>query len=604
MPIKILPKELINQIAAGEVVERPASVMKELVENALDAGAENIIVELENGGINLIKVTDDGCGMDREDANLCLVEHSTSKISSSEDLYQIKTLGFRGEALSSISAVSEFCLVTKNKESIIGTSLRMENGQVAVADIGAADGTSVEVKNLFYNIPARKKYLKTAVTEFNHIVDLFLNYCLAYPEISWKLIHNAKTVYQFPAAGLSSRIADCLGDDIAANLLPVDLKREGIQVKGYIGLPAIGRNNRKLQYLFINKRPVNEYIISKQVKSAFGTLLARDLHPVYIFDLIIDPISVDVNVHPRKMEVRFSEPQIIYRAIYQIIAGVLDENELERQVSAKEVKGFVPIGHVLEKKQEQIPIKKFNRPNTNSDFSQPKIMSTDFRKAIDNFNQRMVHTADEVRPEVFAEIKNDEPVFVDEYKILGQVQNSYIVAQTEEAIKIYDQHASSERIQYEKIVREWQIGKLASQKLLLPQKIELAPTEISLFESNAELLERLGFEIANFSGNSFAVSAVPRFFVNSDIKQIILQILGELTEMAIVDDLPSGPVEEIFKMMACKSAIKFGDELSIEGMEALVADLEKLSNHYTCVHGRPCAIEFKFSELEKMFKRK
>ncbi|MEK7511726.1 MAG: DNA mismatch repair endonuclease MutL [Patescibacteria group bacterium] len=605
MPIKILSKELINQIAAGEVVERPASVVKELVENSLDAGAKNIGVEIENGGTNFIKIVDDGSGMNREDAQLSVLEHATSKLGSIDDLYKISTLGFRGEALSSISAVSEFILVTKNSDSIAGTQVSVKNGEVVVEDVGAAVGTTITVKNLFYNIPARKKYLKTAVTEFNHIVDLFLNYCLAYPSVSWKLTHNGKLVYQFPAGSLVQRVSDVLGDEVCENLFEVDTKLNGLTVRGHLGKPQIARNNRKLQYLFVNGRPVNEFIAAKNIKDAFGSLIPRDYYPVYVLNLHIDPEFVDVNVHPRKLEVRFSEPQLIYRTLYQAVAMILDEQELSRQVNSTELKQFVPLKEVLTQGFA------FNKQSVEARFIAPH-------------ERNMVPTTPSVETQNFAsregtfspnppsaEIPSTQPaattinreVFIPEYKILGQIQDSYIVVETANSLKIYDQHASSERVQYEKIKREWQIGRIASQKMLIEQNIELSPVEARLINDNLELFQKLGFDISVFGANNFAIAALPTLFTNANAQEIILQIVGELTESIMTLEKISEPVDKIFKMMACRSAIKFGDRLSVSGMEALINDLEKLDNQYTCVHGRPCILEFTFNEFKKLFKR-
>lgn len=608
MKIHILPRELINKISAGEVVERPVSVIKELVENAIDASAKNISIEIENGGINLVKVTDDGVGMSREDAKLAILEHATSKISSEADLFKINTLGFRGEALSSIAAVSHFQLVTRDKESIAGTSVTINDGYLEFADIGAAQGTSASVKDLFYNVPARLKYLKTAVTEFNHVVDLFLNYCLTYPEISWKLSHNRKLIYQFPASELKQRAGDVLGDEVANNLIPVDSKLNNIFVQGFVGKPQIARNNRKLQFFSVNRRPVSEFIVSKQIKDAFATLLPKEMHPVYILNLIVERDDVDVNVHPRKLEVRFSEPALIYRTVYQTIANALDENDLSRKVTASEAG---PSRLAQSEARQFVPIKELISP-VKSDISvsvrPAKISSAAFNPSPIVPNVSKMKTAfhfNDVNDAITA--KQSIPLqasLAASFRILGQVQNSYIVVETAEGIKIYDQHATSERIQYERIKREWQIGRIASQKLLFPQNIELSITEARLVNDNLGLFEKLGFEIADFGSNTFAIAAVPQILSQENIKEVVLSALAELTETFTVDDSISEPVGAIFKMMACKSAIKFGDALSVQGMEALFRDLEKSGNEYTCVHGRPCVIEFGFEEIKKMFKRK
>ncbi len=594
MSIKILPQELINQIAAGEVVERPASVLKELVENSLDSGAKNIDIEIENGGINLIKVIDDGSGMDKEDAELSVVQHATSKIGSQADLYNIMSLGFRGEALASIFSVSEFELVTKKSDSIAGYKVRVDNSEVQVSETSAVDGTSVEIKNIFYNVPARKKYLKTVVTEFNHIVDLFLNYCLGYPNVAWKLEHNGKIVYQFPETDQKQRIADCLGEDISNNLIPVDLKLSGVRVFGFIGKPQIARNNRKLQYLFVNNRPVNEYIIAKQIKDAYSTLLSRDLYPVYILNIEVENEKVDVNVHPRKLEVRFSDPGIVYKSVYATVTQSLDENDLNHQISADDMKKFVPIKQVVQEKQQKFTV---NSIRSKRDFISQSYTDPEFKKTAISFNQAMQKDVS-----MSAEAPDNE--FVDEFKILGQVQNSYIVVETDASIKIYDQHATSERVQYEKIKREWQIGSLPSQKMLIPQNVELAPNEFNNLLANKELFDRLGFEVDDFGNNTISVSAVPLILARVNIRELILQIVGEITNDLIVEDKICEPIDKILKMMSCRSAIKFGDQLAEDGMKALIIDLEKLENKYTCVHGRPVMLEYKYQDLERLFKRK
>lgn len=328
--IKLLSQDLINQIAAGEVVERPASVVKELVENSIDAAAQSITIQIENGGLQKIKVMDDGIGMDRDDAILSVKQHATSKINSQNDLFSIGTMGFRGEALASISSISKFRLITKKHGEVKGTEIQVDEPGVTVRDVGTPEGTSIEISELFYNIPARRKYLKTAVTEFNHITDLFLNFCLAYPQINWKLFHNNKPVYQFPKTNIEQRIFDVLGSDISRNLIKINYDMNGVNVVGFIGKPQVARNNRKLQYLFINNRPVNEYIIAKQVKDSFATLIPHNLYPVFILNIQVDLEKVDVNVHPRKMEVRFSEPQLIYSTIYRAISRTLDDSQLQK----------------------------------------------------------------------------------------------------------------------------------------------------------------------------------------------------------------------------------------------------------------------------------
>ena len=593
--IKKLPQELINKIAAGEVVERPASIVKELVENSIDAGAKNISIEIENGGMNMIKVTDDGLGMNRENATLSISEHATSKIQTEEDLFNISTLGFRGEALSSISAVSDFSLITRDSASTAGTKINFKDNQAQIADIGCPVGTSVSVRDLFYNVPARKKFLKTPVTEFSHVVDLFFNYCLFFPQITWKLSHNGKVVYHFPETTEQlQRLSDVFGGEIGSNLIKIDFKSSGISVNGFIGKPQIARNNRKLQYLAINNRPVNDFIIAKQVKDSYLTLIARDLYPVYVLNVRIENNLVDVNVHPRKLEVRFSEPQIIYRTIYSTVSRTLDENDLVKQVSSESLKRFVPIQDVFE-------TRKMDLPRVNN-FDSLKSFSSQFSRPTENFQKLQNNWNESLAPNIVEDKIIEEPK--NNYRILGQLQNQYIVVEIEKGIRLYDQHATHERIQYEKIKRQWLIGAVASQKMLIPLNIELTVHEGELIYNNQDAFTKLGFEITNFGGNTFVVGAIPSFFVKEDIKEAILEIIGELSDPIILDDSISEPLDKIFKLMACKSAIKFGDPLTPEESLRLITDLDELDSRYTCVHGRPCLFELNYEELAKIFKRR
>lgn len=605
MSIKVLSPELVRQIAAGEVVERPMSVVKELVENALDAGAKNIDLEIENGGINLIRVADDGGGMDKADAEMAILEHATSKISSTDDLFSIKTLGFRGEALSSIASVSKFTLITKNKNSLAGTKISVADGQTFVQETGGADGTSVEARDLFYNVPARQKYLKTAATEFNHIVDLFLSFCLGFPNIGWKLVHNRKTIYRFPAANLKQRINDVLGEEVADYLIPVEAQLNGIKLAGFIAKPQIARNNRRLQYLFINQRPVNEFVIAKQIKEAYGQLLSKESYPVYILEMSIELDKIDVNVHPRKLEVRFSEPNLVYRTIYQLIARILDEQNLKIQAvgflaggggtafGPQSAGAPVAVKSVLDSEKYRVPvfIKSAGRAN---------VSLKESAKAVE-VQSEWIQIAELEQPAQKTIL--EPPAAAVKFKILGQVDFSYIVAEDEKGMKIYDQHAASERVQYEKIKRQWEIGALASQRLLVPQNIELTPAEARTVNDNFDLFSRFGFEIAAFSANTFAIASVPQALSGKDLREIVLEIIGELAEAVTIEDKLSEPVERVLKMMACRSAIKFGDALNMEGMEALLRDLESAAIKTSCVHGRPCVVEFSCEELKKMFKR-
>ncbi|MFH0815131.1 MAG: DNA mismatch repair endonuclease MutL [Candidatus Falkowbacteria bacterium] len=581
--IKILPQELINQIAAGEVIERPASVVKELVENSIDAGALKIIVEIVNGGINEIKIIDNGCGMNREDVLLSVEQHATSKLASAEDLFNIKTMGFRGEALASIASVSQFSLLSRQEADVSGTKLIVENGNRRVEDAGCPVGTTITIQNLFYNMPARQKYLKAPANEYNHIVDLFLNYALAHPKIDWTLVHNGREVYRFSvAADLLERAEAVLGKEISGQLLAVEYETLYVKISGFIGKPQVARQNKKLQFLFVNSRPVNEFVISKTIKDSFGQMIPKDLHPIYLLNLSVDPAKIDVNVHPRKLEVRFSEPNLIYQAFYRGAADVIDKSELITKIS------FVP----LAPETTQAPRLRngFERLN----FAEKRI---DFPTANVGAQQRPIDAG----LLNFPERKSEWP-----YQYLGQINKAYLIVSDEKGIKIIDQHAASERLQYEKISAEWSAGKILSQQMLFPQSIELALIEANILRQNRDTFTKLGFEIDEFGANTFLIRQSPALLSKlepSEIIQEILKIVGDeiLSEKTSAEKILE-IADDIFKMMSCKSAIKFGDELS--GMEAmaLIDQLFK-TKKFTCVHGRPCIVEFSFVELNKMFYR-
>ena len=586
---------MINQIAAGEVVERPASVVKELVENSIDAGAKSISIEIENGGLASIKIVDDGSGMNAEDAHMSVLQHATSKLQSEDDLYKIATMGFRGEALASISSVSEFVLTTKERDALVGTSVEIKNNESFVKEAGCASGTTIEVKNLFYNIPARKKYLKTAVTEFNHIADLFFYFSLLHHRISWKLFHNDNLIYHFPESTWEERVSAVLGREICAHLLPIDINLNGMHITGFIGKPQIARNNRKLQYLYVNDRPVNEFIIAKQIKDAFGSLISKDLYPVYILNLKINLDTVDVNVHPRKLEVRFSDPQNIYRTIYQVVAAILDEHDLTKKLGAPQENNFQPLRQVFTQTAARFGQPQFSAKPQSNFFPEQTKQSLDFNKFL---VQAPLNNSNDFAPQP---IELEQP----KYKIIGQIKNAYIVVETAEGIKIFDQHAVSERVRYEQVTAEYLTGAVASQRLIAPYNFELPPQEARIIEDNLEKLKKLGFEVEKFGGHTFVVQALPVKMGIDEIKDFFVEICASLQEAenGAISEIPES-IDRILKMMGCKSAIKFGDPLDPRGMIALLGDLEKLANKYTCAHGRPCVIEYSFDDLERLFKRK
>jgi len=615
--IKKLPAEIINQIAAGEVVERPASVVKELVENSLDAGADSIEIELKNGGINLIKVSDNGLGMSEYDAELSIAQHATSKISRIEDLFSINYFGFRGEALASISSVSKFTLQTKQQNSISGTQVTNINQKIQKTKTACPSGTIVMIEDLFFNIPARKKYLKTANTEYNHILNTFINFALIHGKVGWKLIHNGKIIYHLPkAAKWLDRIELLMGESVARNLLGVKMNLVDVEIIGFIGKPQIASKYRQNQYLYINKRPVSEYIISKSVKDAYHTLIPRDYYPVFTLNLKMDPNKIDVNVHPRKLEVRFSEPQTVYRSVYRAVSATLDKNNLVKTVQTPieenkaktltEKTGFSAIKSEINLKQ-----KSFKNPGANTvkkavDFNHSMYALPKSAKKFMDQKIDVKYEADSkinLKPIKFQHEKIELVEEKNEWKIIGQIKNSYIIAETEDGIKIIDQHAASERIQFEKIKKQFESDGLKSQSLLMPQIIEVSLPQMSKIQNQNEILNKLGFSIDIFGERTVKIDAVPAILKEQNIRKVFWEILNEL-EGQIALDVICEPIRKILNIMSCRSAVKFGDDLCLDEMKALIDQLCSLENQYTCVHGRPAVIDMDYQELEKLFSRK
>ncbi|MFA5188378.1 MAG: DNA mismatch repair endonuclease MutL [Patescibacteria group bacterium] len=588
--IKKLDQDLINKIAAGEVVERPASVVKELVENSIDAQADQINIEIKNGGIDLISILDNGSGMTADDAKLAIERHATSKISKIEDLFNIQTLGFRGEALASISAVSQFSLETKTKEGIEGAKLEIRDSKLEIGPCGCPQGTKITIKDLFYNVPARKKFLKSANTEYNNILEFITQFALINPQISFNLTHKSKLIFNLPKTNVwSERIKQILGQDIAKHLLAINQKGT-IEISGFIGKPQIARNNRKAQFIFVNKRAIDDFIIAKAVKEGFGTLIPRELYPTFILNLNLPPQLVDVNVHPRKTEVKFQNLQEVYLTVMKAVQKCLAENILTQQFEDKSV----PTRKFTLKSQAQETYKPSisYQPTFKNIRSQPSQVSQalEFSKQILNGE--------------FAEEK--EPQLIGAWRLIGQIHNSYLMIEAPSAVLIIDQHAAAERILYERFKNEFATDNIKSQKLLLPLTLELSHREIEILNQSLEFLRNLGFDIEIFSNNSFIVNAVPQELDKLDIKQTILGLINDLEEH---DFNSAKSIDEkkdlVIKYAACRTAVKFQDKLEpaeqIKLLQDVMVMMDKIN---TCPHGRPFIMELTLDQLAKNFKRK
>ena len=592
--IKVLPENLVNQIAAGEVVERPASVVKELVENSLDAGADRITVQLRDAGKTFIKVNDNGSGMNRADAELCLQRHATSKIASESDLWKIQTMGFRGEAMASIASVSKMVLKTKNEEDLAGTEIVCEGGDLkSISDTGMSRGTQIEVHELFYNTPAREKYLKKDSTELSQTTHLLQSIALAHPEVSMTLIHNDKTVFDLPkVTDLQSRVADIFGNATADAMLPIFYGGSEFQIDGFIGKPSISRSTGKHQYLFVNGRPIQHHLLAHTIKRAFHSMLMENKKPVFIINMKIDPALIDVNVHPRKIEIRFEDEQGILKVFYGMVKTALDKATL------------IPKGYTESQRYMSDAFPKEEAPSSGAG------ASAQARPREIVGNPGITFGAGRARP-VQTPIFAERPKMVSEeieqsrpsMQAVSQVCNAYILAQNEDGVILVDQHAAHERVRYEELMDQFEAQEKKVQPLLMPMNVELSRDEVQLLEENKEVFDKLGFEIEAFGGDSYVINAVPSFFSKENIDDVICGVLDDISNSKEASRF-QGKIEEILTYMSCRSAIKFGQSLSMPEMEALLEQMNELKRPYTCPHGRPTMISLNMDELGKMFGRK
>lgn len=608
LKIHVLPNHIINQIAAGEVVERPASVLKELLENSIDAGATEIKVVVEDGGTKSIKVIDNGSGMQPEDAKAAFLPHSTSKIKEVEDLEKILTLGFRGEALASISSVAKVELVTKVTKALSGFRMIMDAGEILEEEeIGTPDGTSFYIKDLFHNIPARKKFLKTVPTELRHIVKTFSNIAIANPEISFELSHNGKTLFILPKTrNLKERIRNLIGESFANNSFPISY--DGlIKVTGYVGLPKIAMNRKNTQIILVNGRAITNSTIIAAVKDAFATAMPKKSYPQFVLDLQVDPTKVDVNVHPRKLEVRFAEQQTIYRSVRDTVKSNL-EKALQEDTTGK-LSGFTPPLNKVgtNGKYRQSSTKTYEQRPSGSAIKE----SLSFTKSLlkntpqnplpwedsPTVKGRSPSVTERMEEEMQGNITNLQfPVF--------QLLNAYLITTNGAAIQIIDQHAAAERVTYEKILKSIEKGNLETQALLIPFELELNPQERLILSENFEKLKAYGIEVEEFGTNSLVVRQIPIELKNSDLNAFIKDLLPDLAkEDNGGENVLEAMRNKIVKTIVCHSSIRVGDNMKRAEMEQLLKELKECQVPYSCPHGRPIIYEIPISELNKRFGR-
>ena len=686
--IHVLDQVTIDKIAAGEVIERPASIVKELVENAIDAGATSVTVEIKDGGISLIRIMDNGCGIPHEEVRSAFLRHSTSKISSVEDLAHISSLGFRGEALSSIAAVTQTELITKTEEEELGTRYVIEGGkEISIEETGAPDGTTFLVRQLFYNVPARRKFLKTPMTEAGHVQDLLMHLALSHPEVAFIFLNNGQEKLRTSGSGkLKDVIYNVYGRDVAANLLDIDYEKGGLRITGYLGKPVITRGNRNFENFFVNGRYVKSPMISKSLEDAYRDFTMQHKFPFAVLHFHVDGEQIDVNVHPTKMELRFQRQQDVYNTVFEGVHRRLLEPELIQQAevpdpvasdakegaearTAKEspfllkprTPGNVPAGA---RPVSRPAVPDAGKPE-NSDASESPVVQTAAGVAARSGekNEASQESKEEVRDEDYfirkmrervmayhnrassAEVSDKSGIYRQEeqadrireaavynaqpaeeavqpkpqqldlfdenflkrdvraeYKLIGQVFDTYWLVQYQDSLYIIDQHAAHERVLYERTLKGMKTREFTSQYLSPPIILSLSMQEAELLKENMDRFARIGFEIEPFGGEEYAVRAVPDNLFGIAKKELLMEMIDDLAD-GISSSMTPELIDEKVASMSCKAAVKGNNRLSAQEVNALIGELLTLDNPYHCPHGRPTIIAMTKRELEKKFKR-
>lgn len=589
-----LSEDVANQIAAGEVVERPASVVKELLENAVDAGAERIHVEIAGGGIELISVTDDGVGMEREDAVTSLERHATSKIRTSHDIQHVSTLGFRGEALPSIASVSRFTLNTSPRGALEGTRINVEGGRVLdVAASPPAAGTRVEVKDLFFNVPARRKFLKREQTELSHISDAVFRLILARPEISVRLVSDGRLVFDIPKQSGNDakvRLSRVFGSKIAERLFEIPKNAEAlaeISVSGFVGAPDLNERTTKNLLIFVNGRFVRDRTIQHAVQDAYRTLLERGRYPVAVLSVHVPPEMVDVNVHPQKTEVRFTDASAVFRAVRQAVLSGLKDQPWVAEFGMGAATSW-PAQSLI----RSAPYADLLRP-LEGDPHPFGHASVTYDRALDGYEPREASSM--FREDRAARFSTLEPI--------GQVLSTYLVCQGPDRMVLIDQHAAHERVAFERLRCEYKKGTVEVQPLLFPHTFELDPARGEVADLARERLAQLGFELERFGGDTWILKTAPTALGSLKIETLIENVLDELRELELADTPIEEAMDAVMSCAACHTVVRAGDRLSKEEIRALLLQMDEIDFGAHCPHGRPVYREWTAPELAKMFHR-
>lgn len=588
--IRPLPDLLISQIAAGEVVERPASALKELLENSLDAGARDISVQLAEGGIRQIRVADDGCGIDRSELGLALARHATSKVASIEDLESVASLGFRGEALASIAAVSHLTLTSRSLDSDYAWQVEADAGRVSEpAPASLAQGSVVEVQNLYFNTPARRKFLRTPATEFAHAEEAFKRIALARPDVGMSLTHNARAKWRLRPGTEVERIHALLGDSLRDAAIEVDTGPGALRLHGLIAQPAYSRNSRDVQYVYVNSRFIRDRVIAHAIREAYHDILHHDRHAPYVLFLELAPGLVDVNVHPSKVEVRFRESRAIHQFVFHALEKALSGTRAGTQAHSSQVPvASYPRAPVRQLEQSRLPLRTGEAEG--------------FYSALFAKNQSMAEFAGTARPL--------PPIPTGEHDLdthplgfaIAQLAGIYILAQNQTGLIVVDMHAAHERIVYESLKTAMDADRIPTQSMLIPATMSASELEVATVDENQELLTTLGFELAIIAPNAVAIRAVPSMLRDADANALAHDVLREISEFGAGRVLTERR-NEMLSTIACHSAVRANRHLTVPEMNALLRDMEATERSGQCNHGRPTWFQITLNELDAMFMR-
>jgi len=598
--IHILDENTANKIAAGEVVERPSSIVKELVENSIDAHSQHIEIEIADGGISFIRITDNGSGMSPEDAQLSILRHATSKIRLAEDLSTIHSLGFRGEALPSIAAVSKFSLTTRLSQHPLATYIEVEGGITRdIREAGGNVGTTIVVKDLFFNTPARKKFLKTAATEGSYINEIVIKLALSNPSIAFKLINNNRLVLSTPGNNqLQDTLISLYGQKIAPDILPIHYENtiDNISISGYLGKPTLLKSNRHWQTFMVNSRIINSRSIAKALDNAYHSLLPKSGYPLVVLHITVITDSIDVNVHPQKSEIKFSDEQKIFRSVYSAVTHALTEAHTPSQLAATaQVKDYTPYQHTPSNYSNPSRQESLYAPSHyRSSLQEEPLPFTTARIALEQ-EESIFWDAPPVTPELLP--NEQEPQFT--LQPLGQIDDCYIISRGHDGLYIIDQHAAHERILYDKMSQH--TDRIPSQQLLVPLFMDCDSNEIKLLSEYEETFTTLGFSSDLVGPNTMRFSELPSDIPLSEAEHSIRQILD------FIQNMHNPTAQELrhncLQIASCRAAIKAGEVLNMRQMQALISELCNTKLPYTCPHGRPAMIRFSPKDLDKMFKR-